>query len=177
MSDRDGESRAHEIAVLKDRLQRLEEAEAIQSGQVVEYLPPTRPEVQRRHRRLIRVAATAAAFFVLLVCLDWRVRVSEMTALVTATEASERSMESANSALMQADDDYATATQPDTYSASNQEAALSRLSSAARTGQSDVLNTGDAVAEVRILPWHSAIRLAQRRYLAHSRAWQRYLAE
>lgn len=49
------------------------------------------------------------------------------------------------------------------------------IESAAQEALVEVQVAGAAVASVRVLPWHSRIHDAKRRYLEHSKAWERYL--
>ena len=105
---------------------------------------------------------------------DWVARNIEMRALVTQIEVSEQAMEDTQTAITKAIDDFRAKTSP---TAEDQTAFEDALKAAAATGLTGVTAGGADVESVRVLPWHTDIKAAQKAYLAHNHAWQDYLAK
>lgn len=54
---------------------------------------------------------------------------------------------------------------------------IQRAEEAAEMAAADVQDTGAAVEDVSVLPWHRAVGQAKRRFLAHSNVWQRHFGD
>jgi hypothetical protein len=146
-----------------------------------EYLSGGPPEPAASPRRPSRttpllVGGLLAAIGVLLLgwlVVDWGLRNAEMRALVTAIEGSEQAMSDTQVAVRAAFEPYAG---QENLGDDDQEALRDELSQAAATGEAGVAAGGQAVAAIRILPWHGSLQAARDAYLAHNAAWQSYLS-
>lgn len=96
---------------------------------------------------------------------DWYLQNQEMGRLLNAVEASESAMGQTSTEVLDAFAENLDAP-----------ALVPRLTDIALDGQGRVAVAGDAVAQVRILPWHRRLEAARSAYLAHNEAWQDYLA-
>jgi hypothetical protein len=133
----------------------------------------------RRRRPWVPYVAGAVTFLIVLVGFgllagDYVLRNLEMRDLVSQVEVSEHAMEETQAAVTSAVESF-QGTQPldDTHRTALEDA----LKAAAATGLEGVKAGGDAVAQVKVLRWHSDIEAAKEAYLAHNKAWQDYLAK
>ncbi len=121
-------------------------------------------------------AAGALAFFITLiigglVVADWGFRTAEMNTIITRIEASEEAMRQASENV---DAAFAGHSQADASPAERAELDA-ELREIAAEGRDAIEAAALPIAEVVVLPWHSAIEQAQVAYLIHNLAWQEYL--
>lgn len=132
--------------------------------------------INRRTKPWIPWAAGALAFFITLiigglVVADWGLRTAEMNTLITRIEASEAAMRQASAEV---DAAFAGHSQADASPAERAELDA-ELREIAAEGRDAIEAAAFPVAEVVVLPWHTAIEQAQVAYLIHNLAWQDYL--
>lgn len=99
---------------------------------------------------------------------DWAARTWEMNQLVSRIEASEAAMGAAQESI-------GAVPLADDASATQEAEAKDALRSASAAGREAVSATGDDVAALTFLPWHTEQIAAQGAYLAHNQAWVDYL--
>ncbi len=126
---------------------------------------------RRRPSRLLIILGAAALLVVLLVVADWYERNRELGNLLDAVETSESAMNGAIRSFTGADSSLGSP--PYTQEAVDDWEA--KVLAASSKGAAAVLTTGDAIRDVRILPWHSSLKTAKARYLAHNKTWQVHL--
>lgn len=147
------------------------------------------PRTVKSSRRLAIWTAVAVAA---ILSLDWYQRNGEMDRLLTSVQRSEAAMEDSiarteeSLTQLKAAADSRDGCTPSYYSPSSYQgcldnanaaiqAAVTRISSSARTYSEAVADAGDEIEGLAILPWHSAIRAARDDYLEHNEVWERYL--
>jgi hypothetical protein len=106
-----------------------------------------------------------------LVVADWGFRTAEMNTIITRIEASEEAMRQASENV---DAAFAGHSQADASPAERAELDA-ELREIAAEGRDAIEAAALPIAEVVVLPWHSAIEQAQVAYLIHNLAWQEYL--
>ena len=108
----------------------------------------------------------------LAVGAELALRSVEADNLVRAVEQSEAAMKTT-----QADfDDVLSAYDTQDLTDAEREALLGELADVAARGEAAIADAGEGVAEVQIMPWHSALLDARVAYLAHNQAWVDYMA-
>lgn len=117
---------------------------------------------RERKGKLIVVAITLVAVAVLG---DWGLRLAEYQSLITAVESSEQTMESFQGMVRTAGPEVES--QPAT--------ALALVSTACSYYAPKVSNGTNAVRNVTLVPWHTAILNARSEYVAHAMSWEVYL--
>ena len=135
------------------------------------------PRAETRSRGLI--VGGVIGFFVLIlfsaaslaVIGDLTARTVEMDRLLTAVEASESAMKTAQDQVTAAMEPYASGSMTDAQRLKLQ-AELKRI---AAEGQAAIGAAGQDVGAVQMLPWHSRILDAQQAYLRHNAAWVAYM--
>jgi hypothetical protein len=146
----------------------------------MEYLDAGVPERTKRKARPWAPIVGAAVTFVLVllavgtVTLDWVDRNLEMRQLISQIEVSEQAMAGTQVDLANAIEAFKAKTAPTDADRTTLENALK---AAAAKGLTGVTKGGDLVQSVKIVPWHSGIKEAQKAYLAHNHAWQEYLGK
>jgi hypothetical protein len=130
----------------------------------------------RRAKPWIPWAAGALAFFITLiigglVVADWGLRTAEMNRIITRVEASEAAMRQVSDEV---DAAFAGHSQADASPAERAELDA-ELREIAAEGRDAIEAAAFPIAEVVVLPWHSAIEQAQVAYLVHNLTWQEYL--
>jgi hypothetical protein len=146
----------------------------------MEYLDAGTPErPKRKARGWAPIVGGIVTFIVVLfavgtVTVDWVDRNLEMRQLVTQIEVSEQAMAGTQVDLANAIEVFKAKTTPTDADRADLETALK---AAATKGLTGVTNGGDLVQGVKVLPWHSDIKAAQKAYLAHNHAWQDYLGK
>jgi hypothetical protein len=130
----------------------------------------------RRAKPWIPWAAGALTFFITLiigglVVADWGLRTAELNTIITRIEASEAAMGQVSEEVDAAFSEHSQA------GASPAERAKldSELRAIATEGRDAIEAAASPIADVVVLPWHSAIEQAQVAYLIHNLAWQEYL--
>jgi hypothetical protein len=96
----------------------------------------------------------------------------ETDRLVSAVEQSEAAMKSTQEEFDSVLSSYDTENLTD----AERERLRSELSDVAERGGVAIAEAGGGVADVQIMPWHSAVLAAQESYLAHNQAWVDYMA-
>ena len=146
----------------------------------MEYLEAGGPErPKRRARPWAPIIGGVVVFLVVLfgvgtITVDWVDRNLEMRQLVSQIEVSEQAMAGTQVDLADAIEAFrAKETPTDADRAALDEA----LKAAATKGLAGVTKGGALVASVKVVPWHSDIKAAQKAYLAHNHAWQDYLGK
>ena len=119
-----------------------------------------------------RIISLTLVLFCLLLTGDWYQKNREMNELVTAVEHSESKIIAARDNIYQVLEPYAKSVSLDNY---QREQARRLVREAAARGAEGVIVAGDAVEDVFVMPWHTAIIRAKARYIAHSTAWKRHL--
>lgn len=127
------------------------------------------PEAAAKRRRNIIIIVVVAGLLVMIFA-DWFMRNREMDRLMDAVEVSEKTMVSGNESVL--DQARVGSTRLGQFPLNeDRERERRRLAEAAGDAASSVLDSGAAVDEVFVLPWHFAIKRAQARYGDHSEAW------
>lgn len=116
----------------------------------------------------------------LIVVADWYERNREMDSLLDAVETSEAAMEAFQAEQLEiltsaTRGDHCADTPMTVECQQAAEALRIDLSDAAADGVVDIQIAGADVRDVRILPWHSALRSARRTYGEHNGTWVRHL--
>lgn len=115
-----------------------------------------------------RVAVVLIVLLIVGLGADWYQQNREMDHLLDATVSSETAMKAFIA------EEKRIITSPPVV-VDGKVTGVAEMQAAAADGAAQILTTGDDVRDVVILPWHHALRKAQQRYLAHSKAWQVYL--
>ena len=113
---------------------------------------------------LLALAALAAS-------AQFAARTVEMNRLLTAIEKSEAAMEETQTQVIDAIKPYSSGN----MTSSDRQVLMDKLSKVAAQGSEQIAAAGVGVADVRILPWDTRVKDAQRAYLAHNQAWVAYL--
>lgn len=130
------------------------------------------PQPHRERPRSLKIVLLVSALVAVLWTLDWWQANREMNNLLDAVEASEQAMVDGQDAIRPI-----LRSLPQGYVTDEQRISIrTRLQDAAADAAADVEDTGAAVEDVRVLPWHRAIARARTRYLDHSDVWRRYYA-
>lgn len=106
----------------------------------------------------------------LLGLVELATRNAEAARLLTAVEASEAAMVTTQERVGEAFQAV-----PEQPSQTDVDALRQELSGIAAEGQAAIAQAGTGVAEVSVLPWHTATRDAKAAYLEHNQAWVDYL--
>ena len=121
---------------------------------------------------VVAFAVTLLLVAPVAVVTDVALRQAEMAQLVTEVEYSEAQMLAVQEEIRRVTDDFEAIQNP---TDADRAELVGRLADVAAFGQEAIMEAGDDLADDTYLPWHTALRQAQRDYLAHNQAWQDYL--
>lgn len=124
---------------------------------------------RRRGRGAVIVGLVAVVLLVGLVGADWYLRNREMSSLLNAIDRAEATTNRQLSKLHKVAERNSTEGPGRSEDWGDME--LARFQSAAGSGRAAILVASSAVSDVRIAPWHRALRRARGRYRDHLRAW------
>lgn len=117
------------------------------------------PKRQRRFRRRLFIGSLCVIAIVVVAVFDWYLRNEEMSQLLRAAARSEAAIVEGDRATREDGGYFGTAPEQ------------KRLREVAYEALVDVKTEGLAVRDVSIMPWHLALRDAQRAHLDYSDAW------
>ena len=118
------------------------------------------------------VALAAITIANVVVLAELTTRSVEAENLVRAVEQSENAMKS----TQQDFDEVLSAYDAQNLTDEDREKLRGELADVAARGEVAIAEAGTGVADVQIMPWHSALLRAQESYLAHNQAWVDYMA-